>query len=218
MRVRCPTGYDDRHSSEHRQPGCVHVRRLPSVHAPSGLRRTGSRCARGTEIFQTTPSQIVLSQGAEHLRCLRLSAKGLLRWYAGCCRLPLVNTIASAQLPFAGVIHNFMDFESSEHGRNDALGPVLARVEARFAVGPPPKEGPPAGAARPAPPEPAPPGPGLRPRRASAVSLFRPAHGPASRRTDGPIGSGPRQTSNALRSHAHEVAPALRQAIVPSIT
>ena len=91
----------------------------------------------GTDIFQATPSQIVLAEGTEHLRCLRLSSKGLLRWYAGCCRTPVVNTVASFRVPFVGIVHSFMDFEGS-CTRREALGPVIAYTQARYAVGEPP--------------------------------------------------------------------------------
>lgn len=39
----------------------------------------------GTEVYQTAPARLTLEAG-EHLRCMRQSPKGLLRWYAGCCR------------------------------------------------------------------------------------------------------------------------------------
>ena len=39
----------------------------------------------GTAIFQLRPAQLEITAGREHLRCMRLSEKGLLRWYAGCC-------------------------------------------------------------------------------------------------------------------------------------
>src|SRR5262245_25612243 len=46
----------------------------------------------GTEIFQMSPAQLEFTAGADRLACLRLTPKGLLRWYASCCRTPIGNT------------------------------------------------------------------------------------------------------------------------------
>lgn len=92
----------------------------------------------GTEVFQITPSQIVLTEGTEHLRCLRLTPKGLVRWYAGCCKTPVANTVAWARMPFAGVVHAFIDPEVKGSTTEQVLGPILALTQARYAVGDPP--------------------------------------------------------------------------------
>ena len=39
----------------------------------------------GSDIFQVAPCNLQLTGGLEHLACVRLSPKGLLRWYAECC-------------------------------------------------------------------------------------------------------------------------------------
>jgi hypothetical protein len=44
-----------------------------------------------------------------HLRLMRLSEKGLLRWYAGCCDTPLFNTMATPKVPFVGVLTDRLD-------------------------------------------------------------------------------------------------------------
>lgn len=58
----------------------------------------------GTQIVQTTPDRIALLRGADGLRIVRLSPKGLLRWYAGCCDTPMLNTLPNLKLPFVGVV------------------------------------------------------------------------------------------------------------------
>ena len=74
----------------------------------------------GTDIFQMTQSQIEIVDGADQIRCMRLSSKGMHRWYAECCKTPIGNTF-SAGMPFIGMIHNFMD----DGGKRDTnLGPV----------------------------------------------------------------------------------------------
>jgi len=47
----------------------------------------------GVALYQTRPDCVHIDDGAEHLACLRLSPKGLLRWYASCCDTPLANTL-----------------------------------------------------------------------------------------------------------------------------
>ena len=58
----------------------------------------------GTEIFQTLPGNFEFVDGTQHLSVLRLSPKGILRWYAGCCGTPIANTIPSPGLPFVGAV------------------------------------------------------------------------------------------------------------------
>jgi hypothetical protein len=86
----------------------------------------------GTEIFQTSAARLAITQGA--LACVRLAPKGLLRWYAACCRAPIGNTLATRQLPFVGLVVTCLD-----HPSLDAmLGPLRTRGHARFAKGTPP--------------------------------------------------------------------------------
>ncbi|MDE4061289.1 MULTISPECIES: DUF6151 family protein [Phaeobacter] len=60
-------------------------------------------------LFQMSPDGIHITQGAEELRLMRLSPKGLFRWYAGCCGMPFANTLAKPGLPFAGMRTNLFD-------------------------------------------------------------------------------------------------------------
>ncbi len=89
----------------------------------------------GTDIFQTWPSRVRITQGAEQLRCMRLSEKGLHRWYAGCCRTPIGNTAGTARMPFVGVVHTIMDHEGDGQTRDEAVGPLRAKTQGRFAIG-----------------------------------------------------------------------------------
>ena len=93
----------------------------------------------GTDIFQMTPSQLQITSGQEHLCCVRLSSNGLMRWYTACCRTPVGNTLASARMPFVGVVHCFMDHEADGRSRDEVLGEPIALVHGRFAIGRPPR-------------------------------------------------------------------------------
>ncbi|WP_428262863.1 DUF6151 family protein [Haliangium sp.] len=83
----------------------------------------------GTEVYQLAPARLTITTGHEHLRCLRLSPKGLLRWYAGCCNTPIANTLPRS-FPFVGV--PVVALHPAE-AREAALGPVRGRVHTRFA-------------------------------------------------------------------------------------
>jgi hypothetical protein len=94
----------------------------------------------GSDIYQTYPSRLRITQGIEQLRCVRLTEKGLCRWYAGCCNTPIANTMNSAKMPFAGVVHSIMDHEGNHISRGQALGPVRAKIYGKCAVGKPPSD------------------------------------------------------------------------------
>ena len=89
----------------------------------------------GTDVFQMSAARLEITQGPEHLACLRLKPGGLLRWYADCCRSPIGNSLASRQMPFVGLLLSCTDPASAGRSRDEALGPVRARIQARFAKG-----------------------------------------------------------------------------------
>ncbi len=87
----------------------------------------------GTEIYQVFPAQIRLTAGAEQLRLLRLSEKGLLRWYTACCRSPVGNMLSSPRSPFVGLFRGVLAVE--DDALEAAIGPIVGRIQGRFAVG-----------------------------------------------------------------------------------
>ena len=99
--------------------------------------------AGGTDIFQMPPARVELASGTAAMRCLRLYAKGVLRWYTACCGTPIANTAAGPRFPVVALIHSFMDHEASGRSRDDALGPPLCRIYERSAAGPLPPTAPP---------------------------------------------------------------------------
>ena len=82
----------------------------------------------GTDIFQMSPVKLTLSAGAERLACIRLTPKGLLRWYTSCCNTPIGNT-RGAGVPFIGLVCACL------HGPAAALGPIRARAFPESAKG-----------------------------------------------------------------------------------
>src|SRR5450432_1815310 len=63
----------------------------------------------GTYVVQVPPSSITITQGGATLACMRLTEKGLLRWYADCCKTPIGNTLANYKFSFIGIIHNCLE-------------------------------------------------------------------------------------------------------------
>src|SRR5436309_3476922 len=56
------------------------------------------------EVVQTTPARVRITSGASHVRCVKRSEKGLLRFYATCCKTPLANSTRGARAPFVGLM------------------------------------------------------------------------------------------------------------------
>jgi len=88
----------------------------------------------GTDILQLAPARVRLTGGVEALRCVRLSDKGMHRWYCGECKTPIGNTV-SPRVPFVGLIHNFMDHRSDGRERDEAVGKPLGYVQTKYALG-----------------------------------------------------------------------------------
>ena len=61
--------------------------------------------AGGTDVVATPASNVVISAGRDHLACVSLSPRGLLRWYAACCGTPIANTPRDWKLPYVGLVH-----------------------------------------------------------------------------------------------------------------
>jgi hypothetical protein len=87
----------------------------------------------GTDLFQMAPSRVQLTSGADALGCVRLSSKGMHRWYCTECKTPVGNTMGP-RVPFVGMIHSIMRVDRSGRSRDDVLGPPVARVNTESAT------------------------------------------------------------------------------------
>ena len=94
----------------------------------------------GTDVLPVPPAYLKITGGVERLQCLRLSDRGILRWYAGCCKTPIANILPSPKSPYAGVVYTIMDHAADGQTREGALGAVYARVQARWGIGDLPKD------------------------------------------------------------------------------
>jgi len=84
----------------------------------------------GTEIFQTSQASVALTTGIDRVACMRLTPKGLTRWYASCCDTPIGNTLGTSAVPFIGVTTLF-----AREPKNEVLGPIRARAFPESAKG-----------------------------------------------------------------------------------
>lgn len=87
----------------------------------------------GTSIIQTIPANITFTEGIENLACMRLTANGLLRWYAACCNTPIGNTPPTLNLSFIGLIHTCLSLDRTSLDK--AFGSTRMYVNTKSAVG-----------------------------------------------------------------------------------
>jgi hypothetical protein len=88
----------------------------------------------GTDVVQIVPADITFSQGREALACLRLTRRGMLRWYASCCNTPIGNTVGNTKISFVGLIHTCLQIGGAS--LDQLFGPVDARVNTGSALAP----------------------------------------------------------------------------------
>jgi hypothetical protein len=76
----------------------------------------------GTDVIQTVPANVTFTEGQQVLACIRLTEKGLVRWYAKCCNTPLGNTLADYRISFIGLIHTCL--KDPNRTLDESFGPV----------------------------------------------------------------------------------------------
>ncbi|MFO0676232.1 MAG: DUF6151 family protein [Polyangiaceae bacterium] len=94
----------------------------------------------GSDILQTFPANLVFTEGVGNVRGIRLSAKGLHRWYADCCKTPVGNTLGAGG-PFAGVGMAFVAGMDRPGERDRTFGPPRGTLLTKFATRPLPDGG-----------------------------------------------------------------------------
>ncbi len=93
----------------------------------------------GTEVLPVAPANFKITKGIDQLKLMRLSPKGLLRWYAGCCQTAIGNSPPSPRFPFIGLIHTIFDRTMTEKSRDEAMGPVHTRMLGKYGIAPLPE-------------------------------------------------------------------------------
>lgn len=85
----------------------------------------------GTEVVPMSQGRLRFEAGGEQLACIRLTARGTLRWYAGCCNTPIGNIPSTRQLPYLGLIHACIDYAAAGRTPEALLGPITRRIHGR---------------------------------------------------------------------------------------
>jgi hypothetical protein len=70
--------------------------------------------AGGTEVVQTLCEFVHFTEGKEALACIKLTERGLLRWYCDCCKTPIANTPDNSNLAFVGLVHNCLETQGQK--------------------------------------------------------------------------------------------------------
>jgi hypothetical protein len=93
----------------------------------------------GSELFQTYPKFMKITEGLDKISSIQLKEKGIYRWHTTCCNMPLANTMSSAKIPFVGVSVKLMKF-GNEQEKLEVLGPVTMKAFGRYSIGEMPKD------------------------------------------------------------------------------
>jgi hypothetical protein len=86
----------------------------------------------GTDIVQVAPASLTFTKGQDRIAGVRLTPKGLFRWYATCCNTPVGNTLGPA-IPFIGIVAQSFD-GGAERGQA-AFGAPLGAILGKHAIG-----------------------------------------------------------------------------------
>ena len=85
----------------------------------------------GTDIVQVAPGSVSFDRGADRIVGLRLTPRGLYRWYASCCKTPVGNTLGPA-FPFVGIVAQA--FDGGGRRADDVFGKSLGGSLEKYAV------------------------------------------------------------------------------------
>ncbi len=86
----------------------------------------------GTDIVQVAPASLRFVQGAHRIVGLRLTPKGLFRWYTNCCNTPIGNTLSPA-IPFVGIVAKA--FDNGTRRADDVFGAPIGAIMGKYAIG-----------------------------------------------------------------------------------
>lgn len=87
----------------------------------------------GSDIVQVAPAALRFTKGQDRITGLRLTPKGLYRWYASCCNTPVGNTM-SPSIPFVGIFAQSFDPPRPD----EVFGAPIGSILGKYAIGDPP--------------------------------------------------------------------------------
>jgi len=85
-----------------------------------------------SDIVQVAPASFALVQGQDRVKGVRLSPKGLYRWYASCCNTPVGNTLTPS-VPFVGI--HAAAFNPDGRRSDELFGPMTGAIMGKYAIG-----------------------------------------------------------------------------------
>ncbi len=88
----------------------------------------------GSELFQTYPQYLRITQGHDLIGGVQLQEKGIYRWHTACCNMPIANTLSTATIPFVGISVKLMKFKD-EQEKFEVLGPVTVKAFGKYSIG-----------------------------------------------------------------------------------
>jgi hypothetical protein len=86
----------------------------------------------GSDIVQIAPASLTFVKGQHRIAGLRLTPRGLFRWYATCCNTPVGNTLSPA-LPFVGIVAQAFDNDTQR--ADQVFGPPTGAILGKYAIG-----------------------------------------------------------------------------------
>jgi hypothetical protein len=84
----------------------------------------------GSDIVQVAPAALSFTKGQDRIVGLRLTPKGLHRWYAKCCNTPVGNTMGPA-MPFVGLFAQVFDVPAVD----EVIGAPTGAILGKYAIG-----------------------------------------------------------------------------------
>lgn len=88
----------------------------------------------GSDLVQVAPASIAFDRGTGNIVALRLSPKGLYRFYASCCKTPLGNALRPS-IPFVGLLTELCKSVPDSATRDAVFGPPVGGIFGKFAIG-----------------------------------------------------------------------------------
>ena len=86
----------------------------------------------GSDIVQVAPRSLTFIEGQNNIVGIRLTPKGLYRFYASCCKTPLGNTVGPT-IPFVGIVAQAL--EENAEKRDRAFGRPIGAIYGKYAIG-----------------------------------------------------------------------------------
>lgn len=88
----------------------------------------------GSDIVQMAPRAVSFDRGMERIVAIRLTPKGMHRWYASCCKTPLGNTLTPS-IPFIGMVPEVFRGAPDARRRDELFGPSRGGIFGQHAIG-----------------------------------------------------------------------------------